>query len=114
MADTAETLLRCWLHAAAIDGRPFRQVHRWAQGGSAQEAGTHPPYAPQGRPRLAGLLESALTAHPERREIAQQLTARALSALSSVHIREACTPNRTDSLALESFVARRGHALCGG
>lgn len=104
MADTAETLLRCWLHAAAVDGRPFKQVHRWAQGGSAQEAvrilRTHAKAASG----LAGLLESAYTAHPQRREIAQQLTARALSSLSSIHIRETCTPNRADSLTLESFV----------
>jgi hypothetical protein len=108
MADTAETLLRCWLHAAAVDTRPFKQVHRWAQGGNAREAvrilRTHPKAASG----LAGLLESALTAHPERREVAQLLTARALSALSSVHIRDACTPNRTDSLTLESFVAEGG------
>ncbi|MFF3687856.1 type VI secretion protein [Streptomyces sp. NPDC002187] len=108
MADTAETLLRCWLHAAAVDGRPFKQLHRWAQGTAAHEPvrilRTHPKAAGG----LAGLLESALTAHPERREIAQQLTVRALSALSSVHIRDACTPNRTDSLALESFVNEGG------
>ncbi|MEW2633855.1 type VI secretion protein [Streptomyces sp. NPDC048389] len=108
MADTAETLLRCWLHAAAVDGRPFRQVHRWAQGNGAHEPvrilRTHPKAAGG----LAGLLESALTSHPERREIAQELTARTLSALSSVHIREACTANRTDSLTLESFVTEAG------
>ncbi|MCX4730654.1 type IV secretory system conjugative DNA transfer family protein [Streptomyces sp. NBC_01363] len=107
-ADTAETLLQCWLHAAAIDGRPFRQVHRWALGGSAHEPvrllRTHPKAASG----LAGLLESALTAHPERREMAQALTVRAFGALSSVHIREACTPNRADSLALESFAAEGG------
>ncbi|MFF3955685.1 type IV secretory system conjugative DNA transfer family protein [Streptomyces sp. NPDC001890] len=107
-ADTAETLLQCWLHAAAIDGRPFRQVHRWALGGSAHEPvrllRTHPKAASG----LAGLLESALTAHPERREMAQALTVRAFGALSSVHIREACTPNRSDSLALESFVGEGG------
>ncbi|MFE7108234.1 type IV secretory system conjugative DNA transfer family protein [Streptomyces sp. NPDC057575] len=107
-ADTAETLLQCWLHAAAIDGRPFRQVHRWALGGSAHEPvrllRTHPKAASG----LAGLLESALTAHPERREMAQELTVRAFGALSSVHIREACTPNRSDSLALESFAGEGG------
>ncbi|TXS34332.1 type VI secretion protein, partial [Streptomyces sp. ms191] len=108
VADTAETLLRCWLHAAAVDGRPFKQVHRWAQG-----AGAHEPvrilrtHAKAGSGH-AGLLESALTAHPERREMAQQLTARALSSLSSIHIRDACTPNRTDSLTLESFVDEGG------
>ncbi|MGW2658369.1 type VI secretion protein [Streptomyces sp. NPDC001478] len=107
-ADTAETLLRCWLHAAAIDGRPFRQVHRWALGGSGHEPvrllRTHPKAASG----LAGLLESALTAHPERRDMAQELTVRALGALASVHIRDACTPNRADTLALESFMAEGG------
>jgi hypothetical protein len=108
MADTAETLLRCWLHAAAVDGRPFRQVHRWAQGTGAHESVRILRTHPKATAGLAGLLESALTAHPERREVAQQLAVRALSALSSVHIREACTPNRTDSLALESFVNEAG------
>lgn len=107
-ADTAETLLRCWLHAAAIDGRPFRQVHRWALGGSAHEPvrllRTHPKAAPG----LAGLLESALTGHPERREMAQELNVRAFGALSSVHIRDACTPNRADALALDSFANEGG------
>ncbi|MFE7328880.1 type IV secretory system conjugative DNA transfer family protein [Streptomyces sp. NPDC057565] len=107
-AETAETLLQCWLHAAAIDGRPFRQVHRWALSGSAHEPvrllRTHPKAASG----LAGLLESALTGHLERREMAQELTVRAFAALSSVHIREACTPNRADSLVLESFAGEGG------
>ncbi|GAA2937951.1 MULTISPECIES: type IV secretory system conjugative DNA transfer family protein [Streptomycetaceae] len=108
VADTAQTLLQCWLHAAAVDGRPFRQVHRWASGGSAHEPvrllRTHPKAASG----LAGLLESALTGYPERREMAQELTVRAFTALSSVHIREACTPNRADSLVLESFTGEGG------
>lgn len=105
-AETAETLLQCWLHAAAIDGRPFRQVHRWALGGNAHEPvrllRTHTKAASG----LAGLLESALTGHPERREMAQELTVRAFAALSSIHIREACTPNRSDSLALNLLRAK--------
>ncbi|MFE7390667.1 type IV secretory system conjugative DNA transfer family protein [Streptomyces sp. NPDC057582] len=107
-AETAKTLLQCWLHAAAIDGRPFRQVHRWALGGNAHEPvrllRTHPKAASG----LAGLLESALTGHPERREMAQELTVRAFAALSSIHIREACTPNRADSVVLESFAGEGG------
>ncbi|MGW6458558.1 type VI secretion protein [Streptomyces sp. NPDC055078] len=108
MADTAETLLRCWLHAAAVDGRPFKQVHRWAQGIAVQDAVRILRTHPKATAGLAGLLESALTAHAERREIAQQLVARALSSLSSIHIREACTPNRTDTLTLESFADEGG------
>ncbi|MFJ8658591.1 type IV secretory system conjugative DNA transfer family protein [Streptomyces sp. NPDC093795] len=107
-ADTAETLLRCWLHAAAVDGRPFRQVHRWAQGTGAHEPVRILRSHPKAASGHAGLLESALTAHPESRRLAQELTARALAALSSIHIREACTPNRTDSLALASFLPEGG------
>ncbi|WP_229332058.1 TraG/TraD/VirD4 family protein, partial [Streptomyces sp. UNOC14_S4] len=107
-ADTAEILLRCWLHAAAVDGRPFRQVHRWAQGQSAHEPvrilRTHPKAAGG----AAGELESALTGHPERKDLAQELTARALNSLSSIHIRDACNPNRADALAWESFIAEGG------
>ncbi|MGW1076215.1 type VI secretion protein [Streptomyces sp. NPDC002537] len=107
-ADTAETLLRCWLHAAAVDGRPFRQVHRWAQGTAAHEPvrilRTHPKAAGG----AAGELESALTGHPERRDLAQELTARSLNSLSSIHIRDACNPNRADALAWESFIAEGG------
>ncbi|MFJ4965915.1 type VI secretion protein [Streptomyces sp. NPDC088729] len=110
MADTAQTLLQCWLHAAAVDGRPFRQVHRWASGAGAHEPVRLLRTHPRAASGLAGLLESALTSYPERREVAQELVVRAFAALSSVHIREACTPNRADSLALESF-AREGGSL---
>ncbi|MDX2898381.1 type VI secretion protein, partial [Streptomyces scabiei] len=108
MADTAETLLRSYLHAAAINNRTIRHLHRWAQGGNVQEAVRTLRTNPKAAPGAAGELESALTSHPERRDIAQQLTARALSALSTVNIRESCTPNRADSLALDSFVREGG------
>ncbi|MEU8875025.1 hypothetical protein AB0D24_28560 [Streptomyces javensis] len=108
LAEAAETMLRCWLHAAAVDGRPFRHVHRWAQGSSAHEPvkilRTHPKAAGG----TAGELEATLTAHRERRDMAQELTARALGALSSIHMRDACNPGRADTLALESFVAEGG------
>ncbi|MEU9088417.1 type VI secretion protein [Streptomyces sp. NPDC048357] len=108
VADTAETLLRSWLQAVALDDRPFKQLHRWAQGNSAQDPVRILRTHPQAAPGAAGELESALTAHPERRELAQNLTARALSCLTSIHIREACNPNRTDALTLASFVTEGG------
>ncbi|MEU3964540.1 hypothetical protein AB0F42_32900 [Streptomyces buecherae] len=107
-ADAAETLLRCWLHAAAVDGRPFRQVHRWAQGHSAHEPVRILRTNPKATSGMAGELESTLTAHAERRDMAQELTARALAALSSIHIRDACNASRADALALESFVGEGG------
>ncbi|WP_405679569.1 type VI secretion protein [Streptomyces sp. NBC_00868] len=108
VADTAETLMRSWLQAAALDDRPFKQLHRWTQGNGAQEPVRILRTHPQAAPGAAGELESALTAHPERREQAQHLTARALSSLTSIHIREACNPNRSDSLALASFLGEGG------
>ncbi|MGW0598266.1 type IV secretory system conjugative DNA transfer family protein [Streptomyces sp. NPDC002776] len=108
VADTAETLLRSALHAAAVDGRTIRHVHRWSQGTQLQDAVRILRTSPKAAPGAAGELEAALTAHPERRDMAQQLTTRALSALFTVNIREACTPNRTDALALDSFVNEGG------
>ncbi|QHA05572.1 type VI secretion protein [Streptomyces broussonetiae] len=108
VADTATTLLRSYLHAAALETRTIRHVHRWAQGTQVQDAVRTLRTHPKAAPGAAGELEAALTAHPERRDIAQELTGRALSALSTVNIREACTPNRTDALTLDSFVHEGG------
>ncbi|WP_369194753.1 type VI secretion protein [Streptomyces djakartensis] len=108
VSDTATTLLRSYLHAAAIDGRTVRHVHRWSQGTQIQDAVRILRTSPKASPGSAGELEGALTAHPERRDVAQQLTTRALAALSTVNIREACTPNRSDALALDSFVHEGG------
>ncbi|MFF4910455.1 type VI secretion protein [Streptomyces sp. NPDC001260] len=108
LSTTAETLLRTYLHAAAVDGRTIRHVHRWSQGTQVQDAVRILRTNPKASPGSAGELEAALTAHPERRDMAQELTSRALSALFTVNIREACTPNRTDALALDSFVHEGG------
>uniref|UniRef100_A0AAU3HXV5 Type IV secretory system conjugative DNA transfer family protein n=1 Tax=Streptomyces sp. NBC_01393 TaxID=2903851 RepID=A0AAU3HXV5_9ACTN len=108
MADVAETLMRSYLHAAAVEGKAFRHVHRWAQGSQVQDAVRALRTHPKAASGAAGELEAALVSHPERRDIAQELTARALSALATVNIRESCTPNRSDSLALDSFVNEGG------
>ncbi|WP_338684202.1 type IV secretory system conjugative DNA transfer family protein [Streptomyces acidiscabies] len=108
IADTAHTLLRSYLHAAALDGKTIRHVHRWSQGTHVQEAVKTLRTHPKAAPGAAGELEAALTAHPERRDIAQELTTRTLAALSTVNIREACAPNRTDAVTLDSFVHETG------
>ncbi|MFI8350131.1 type VI secretion protein [Streptomyces sp. NPDC085596] len=108
VTDTATTLLRSYLHAAALDGRTIRHVHRWTQGTQLQDAVRTLRTHPKAAPGSAGELEAALTSHPERRDIAQELTSRALSALLTVNIRESCTPHRTDTLALDSFVHEGG------
>lgn len=108
LADAAETLLRCWLHAAAVADAPFRQVHRWATGSSPGEAvrvlRTHTDAASG----AAGELESVLVAHPERRDAAMALVQRALGALRRLHVRNSCTGSRPDALAVESFLTEGG------
>jgi hypothetical protein len=108
VSDTAETLLRSYLHAAAVDGRTIRHVHRWSQGTQVQDAVRILRTNPKAASGSAGELEAALTAHAERRDVAQELATRALSALTMVNVRDACTPNRTDALALDSFIDEGG------
>ncbi|CAG7616905.1 type VI secretion protein [Streptomyces bryophytorum] len=106
---TAVTLLRCWLHAAAVDGRPFRQVHRWAAGGAAAADAVRILRTDTGAASgWSGELESVLHAHPDRRDAAQALIRQTLAPLNSVHIRDACNPARTGGLDLESWGAERG------
>jgi hypothetical protein len=106
--DAAQTLLRCWLHASAVDGLPFRQVHRWAGGGGTQEPVRILRTNSAARAGWSGELESVLHAHTERRDAARELIHRALECLGSVHIRDACNPTRSDTLLMESFLSERG------
>ncbi|RBM23604.1 hypothetical protein [Streptomyces sp. PT12] len=104
-AEAAETLLRCYLHAAALSGNGLTHVHRWAHGRSSGE----PAKVLRAHPRAAGgasmELESTLTSHPVRRDAALVLIGRALSGLDQLHIRQACTAGRADALALANLAS---------
>lgn len=113
--ETAQTLLRCWLHAAALDGRPFRHVQRWAGGHARNEAAailrTADPH--QAAAGWDGELQAVLTpttAHAaEVRETALARILSALDALSELQVLQACTPSSTtDGLDVESVLRHRG------
>ncbi|RAG84599.1 hypothetical protein DN069_16265 [Streptacidiphilus pinicola] len=107
----AETLLRCWLRAAALDGRPFRHVARWAGGGSAgigrsgggsasgrqeavallQSAATAVDVA-AGEEAWAGQLQSALLQSAAPLDAAFRRVRAALAASAELHVLAACTP----------------------
>ncbi|MBU7597986.1 type IV secretory system conjugative DNA transfer family protein [Streptomyces sp. P38-E01] len=107
--DTALTLLRCALHAAAVDGQPFKQAHRWTTvAGSASDAVRILRKHKAAHSGAAGELEAALIGHPERRDEATALIRHAFDCLAQLHVRNSCTTNRADVLALESFVAEGG------
>ena len=106
--EAAQTVLRCLLHAAAIDGRPFRHVHRWANGTETRDAirilGTD-GYAADG---WDGELATTLATFPDSYKGIQELLNRALGCLSELHIRDACSPSSSEWLNPESFLAERG------
>jgi len=109
--EAAQTLLRCWLHAAALDGRPFRHVLRWAGGTARQEAvtilRTADPH--QAAPGWSGELQSVLGNAAEPRDSALDRVLSALDVLSDLHVLKACTPeSATDALDVESFLRNRG------
>lgn len=106
--DAAVTLMRCWLHAAAVDGQSFRQLSKWAAGSGSAEALRILRTSRDAMSGWSGELESTLHAHPERRDTALAVVQRALSGLNSVHMRDACSPGRSDTFDLESFVNDRG------
>ncbi|GGO87378.1 type IV secretory system conjugative DNA transfer family protein [Wenjunlia tyrosinilytica] len=105
---TAHTLLRCLLHAAALDGRPIRQVHRWANGQGTRDAVKVLRTTKDAAADWAGSLESTLSGHPQQLEAGRALTARALDFLSQLHVLNSCTPSGSEQLNVESFLCERG------
>jgi hypothetical protein len=107
-AETAETLLRCYLHAAALAGEPIQQVLRWAHGHAANAPAkilrTHSRVAPGASMEL----ESALTTHPGRRDAGLELIGKALGGLEQLHIRQSCSAGRVDTLALDNVAGEGG------
>ncbi|WP_370092466.1 TraM recognition domain-containing protein [Streptacidiphilus sp. MAP12-20] len=103
--DLAETLLRCWLHAAALDGRPFRHVARWAAGNGGagrQEAVAilNTTDAHRSGEGWGGLLQAALLRPSPTLDAALGRVRAALGALAELHILTACTPT-SPSAALD-------------
>ncbi|MET7639640.1 hypothetical protein [Streptomyces sp. NPDC005438] len=117
LTNTAETLLRCWLHATGLANRPFRDLHRWAA--QLDNPPTDPVRLLRTHSRAAfgaaGELEATMAAHPERRREAQEVIQRALSPLSQLHVRNACNAGRADRIALDSFAGEGGtlYAMAG-
>ncbi|WP_152629295.1 TraM recognition domain-containing protein [Streptacidiphilus jiangxiensis] len=106
----AETLLRCWLRAAALDGRPFRHVARWVGGVTGTGAGTGrqeavavlqsaatPVDVAAGEEPWAGQLQSALLQSAPALDAALGRVRAALGAVAELHVLAACTPSTPDS-----------------
>ncbi|MFJ6217218.1 TraM recognition domain-containing protein [Streptomyces sp. NPDC092296] len=108
----ARTLLRCWLHAAALDDRPFRQVHRWSGGHGTRDAVRILRTDRGAAEGWSGELEALLTPSghavgAEQRDAATALLSRAFAALDELHVLQSCTPSATERPDVESLLAER-------
>jgi hypothetical protein len=113
--DLAETLLRCWLHAAALDGRPFRHVSRWASAGGGavrQEAVAilNTTDAHRSGEGWGGLLQAALLRPAPALDAALARVRAALGALAELHILTACTPASPSTALDPGALLRTGEA----
>ncbi|MEY9938818.1 TraM recognition domain-containing protein [Streptacidiphilus sp. MAP5-3] len=128
--DLAETLLRCWLHAAALDNRPFRHVARWAStaGGASGGLGGNfgGNFGGGGAPRQeavailnttdahrsgegwGGLLQAALLRPSPALDAALARIRAALVSVGELHILAACTPDSPSAALDPSAVLRAG------
>ncbi|OIV36900.1 hypothetical protein BIV57_13880 [Mangrovactinospora gilvigrisea] len=112
--DTAAQLLACWLHAAALDGRAFRHVHRWVE--QPLRAGAREPLAVLRTASGAaagwdGRIETLLTPQNPHRDAALTLLRRALGATSELHILQSCLPSSDEAFTpekWESWMNERG------
>jgi hypothetical protein len=108
-AESAETLLRCYLHAAALAGDSIQHVLRWAHHGVSSNSPIKILRSnARAAPGASMELESTLTTHPGRRDAALELIGKALAGLEQLHIRQSCSPGRVDTLALDNIAGEGG------
>ncbi|MBF9072324.1 TraM recognition domain-containing protein [Streptacidiphilus fuscans] len=117
--DLAETLLRCWLHAAALDNRPFRHVARWASTAGGASGGSGAPRqeavailnttdAHRSGEGWGGLLQAALLHPSPSLDAALARIRAALASVGELHILAACTPDSPSAALDPGMLLREG------
>jgi type IV secretory pathway TraG/TraD family ATPase VirD4 len=106
---SAEMVVRCLLHAAALDARSPADVHRWSLSAiEAREAvmilSTHPGAAPSWHQSL----ESIVTTDPRQRDSVWSVVAIAFACLGEPHVLAAVSPTPDESFDPEQFLRQRG------
>jgi type IV secretion system protein VirD4 len=103
-----EAVLRCYLHAAALDGRTMRDVLAWtARPGDPTPLRilrTHPAAAPGWAEELA----TQVTAHDRQRDAVWGAVRRSLDSLADPRVLDTCSPRPDEALDLVEFVRSRG------
>jgi type IV secretion system protein VirD4 len=103
-----EAVLRCYLHAAALDGRTMRDVLTWtarpADPTPVRILRTHPDAAPGWVDELV----ARTVADPEQRDSVWGGVSRAVDALADPRVLDACSPPPEQEVDLREFIQARG------
>ncbi|HVV76305.1 MAG TPA: hypothetical protein VHC43_09740, partial [Mycobacteriales bacterium] len=103
-----EAVLRCYLHAAALDGRSMRDVLTWtarpADPTPVRILRTHPSAAPGWVEELV----AQAAADPRQRDSVWAGVRRAVDSLADPRVLDACSPPEGEALDLADFLAERG------
>jgi type IV secretory pathway TraG/TraD family ATPase VirD4 len=103
-----QAVLRCYLHAAALDGRDIRQVLRWSGAPSDSEPVRILRNMPGAADGWAEELEEQASADPRQRGSVWAGVRRALDSLADPRILAACSPCDGEEFEAETFLRERG------
>ena len=110
--DQATTVVRCLVHAAALEGLGAIDLYRWSSAPAAQEAVTILAQNPRAIPYWAQELDDILSQEPKLRGSIWALVSNTLSALANPAVVESMTPTGRDGeFCPETFLRSRGSTL---
>lgn len=103
-----ETVLRALLHAAALDGRPPRDLYRWSLDPAAVTEAVTILGRPAAAPGWDNALEQAAHSDPRTRDSIWLGVRQALSALADPRVLDAVTPRDGEAFDPTAFLRERG------
>ena len=103
-----ETVLRCLLHAAALDGRAARDLYRWSLDPAAAVEAVTILGRPSAAPGWEDALEQAANADPRTRDSIWLGVRQALSALADPRVLDTVTPRGGERFDPATFLTSRG------
>ena len=108
-AGQTETVLRCLLHAAALDGRGAAELYRWASSpAAASEAVRVLEYADTAAPGWAATLAALVDTDPRSSDSIWLGVRQSLSGLADPDVLAALTPTASETFEPEAFLRDAG------
>jgi type IV secretory pathway TraG/TraD family ATPase VirD4 len=108
-AQQTYTVVRCLLHAAALDGRQPVELFRWSLSPVvAEEAVDILKSSPKAAPAWATALEAIISADPRQRDSTWAMVSNTFAALADPRVLDAVSPAEGEAFDPETFLRNRG------